>query len=156
MEGDVDVSDGGTKRSVDAPMMQTTHKRRAPLDYKEKESKEFKLAGNLYRTGWYNNDMDAVHFDDFSVVSIPDVIHRGYGRPAKVPNHRSTARFQRRCQELVVMVAMVHEAWQELVDQVRYQRRVLVALSSSRREMDELKLKAAALEPKMWQHQPCC
>jgi hypothetical protein len=98
MEGDVQISSGETKHNADAHLNQTTPKRRAPIDYKEKDSNEFKVADNLYRTGWYNNVMNSLDFDDVSNVSIPDVIHRGRGCSATVPNHRTTARFQQWCQ----------------------------------------------------------
>jgi hypothetical protein len=118
IEGDVEISDGGMKCSVDAPLIQTMSKRRAPLDYKEKELNEFKVAGNLYCIGWYNNNIEGVNCDYFSDVSSPDAIHRDHGCPVKVSNHRSTVRFQQRCKELTVMVAIANEGGIELVSQV--------------------------------------
>jgi hypothetical protein len=106
MEGYVAISEGGRKHSADANLIQTTPKRRAQPDYKEKYSNELKVVGNLYPAGYYNYNMEGVNFDYLSDVPIPDVIHCGRGRPAKVANYCSTARFKRRCQKLTVMMAM--------------------------------------------------
>jgi hypothetical protein len=83
-----------------------------------------------------------------SDVSSQDVIQHRHGRPANVANHRSNARFQRRCQELMVMVALSDEERLELIAAFRDQGRLLMALYSSQREMDDLKLKSAVLEAK--------
>jgi uncharacterized protein YhaN len=49
---------------------------------------------------------------------------------------------------VTVMLGLAEEERVELVATVREQEKALVALSSSRREMDYLKMKAAALEEK--------
>jgi hypothetical protein len=43
----VAISDGGRKRSAGTSLIQTTPRRRASPDYKDKDSNEFKVAGNL-------------------------------------------------------------------------------------------------------------
>jgi hypothetical protein len=94
MEVNVAVSDGNRKRSADTSLIQTTPKGRAPPDYKEKDSNEFKVADNLNPDGCCNYEMEGVNFDYLSDVSIPGLISRRRGRPAKFTNHPSTARFQ--------------------------------------------------------------
>jgi hypothetical protein len=94
MGGNVAISDGGRKRSVDASLIQTTINRRAPPDYKEKDSNEFTGADNLYPAGYYNYKMEGVNFDSLSDFSGPDVTSRDCGRPSKVATHRTTARTQ--------------------------------------------------------------
>jgi hypothetical protein len=47
------------------------------------------------------------------------------------------------------MLGFADEEWLELIVTVRYKGRALDALSSSRIEMDGLKIEAAALEEKM-------
>jgi hypothetical protein len=136
MGGNFAISDGGRKRSADASLIQTTPERRASPDYKEKDSNEFKGADNLYPTGYYNYEMEGVNFDYLDGVLSPDVTPRDHGRPAKVANHRTNARIQRRCQELTVMLGLMDEERLELITTVRDQGRALVALSSSRTEMD--------------------
>jgi hypothetical protein len=146
MGGYLEISDAGRKRSTDSSLIQTTCKRRAPPDNKEKESNEFKGADNLYPAGYYNHELKGVNVDCLSDGSSHDVTPRGRGRPAKVLNHCTTARIQRRCQELTILLGFVDEERLELITTVRDQGRALVALSSSRRQMDKLKIKAAALE----------
>jgi hypothetical protein len=92
--GDMGISDGRRKHSADAPLIQTTPQRRAPPDYKQKDWNEFKVAGNVYHTGCYNNNMEGVNVNYLSGVSSSDAIHHDRWRPVKVPNHLSTARFQ--------------------------------------------------------------
>jgi hypothetical protein len=119
-----------------------------PPDYKEKDPNEFKRAGNLYPAGYYNHEMKGVNFDYLSDVSSPDVTPPGRGCPAKVANHRTTVRIQRRCRELTVLLGFADEERLELIGTIIDWGRRIVALSLSRREMDELKIKAAALEEK--------
>jgi hypothetical protein len=107
-EGDIEMSDGDRKCVADASLMQTTPKRRATLDYKEKDSNEVKVFGHVYSTGKHCNDMEGDNLD----VSSPDVINRGRGRPTKVPKHRTTVRVQRRCQELKVVLELANEEQQ--------------------------------------------
>jgi hypothetical protein len=68
MGGNDAISDGGRKRSADASVVQTTPKRRAPPEYKEKDSNEFKIFSNLYTPGHYNYDMEVVAFDYLSDI----------------------------------------------------------------------------------------
>jgi hypothetical protein len=51
MEGDMEMSDGNIKCSVDAFLMQTMPKMRVTLDYEEKDSNGFKLFVNIYHNG---------------------------------------------------------------------------------------------------------
>jgi hypothetical protein len=146
--GNVAISDDGRKWSVDASLVQTTPKRRVSPDYKEKHSNEFKAADNLYPAGYYDYEMEGVNFYYLSDFSTPDVTPRDRGRPGKVVNHRSNTRFQRRKQELAVILGLADEERLELITTARDQGRALVALSSSGREMDDLKIKVAALEEK--------
>jgi hypothetical protein len=127
-------------------VVQTTPKRRAPPDYKEKDSNEFKNFANVYTAGHYNYEMEVVNFDYLSDVSSPDATSRGGSRPDKVINYRSNARFARRNQELTAMLGLTEEERLELVTTVKEQEMALLAISSSRRDMDDLKIKAAALE----------
>jgi hypothetical protein len=142
------VRNGGQKWSADASLVQTTLNRRAPRDYKEKDSNDFKVFANLYPAGHYNYEMEVVNFDYLIDVSNPDATPRGRGRPGKVVNHRSNARFQRQNQDLMVMLGLglAEEECLELIATARDQGKVLVALSSPRRKMENLKIKAAALE----------
>jgi hypothetical protein len=94
---------------------------------------------------YYNYEMEGVDFNYLSDVLIPDKSPRGRGRPDKVANDHAAATIQGRCQELTVMLGLADEERLALITKFRDQGRVLVALSSSRREMDELKIKAAAL-----------
>jgi CRISPR/Cas system-associated endonuclease/helicase Cas3 len=128
------IYDGRQKRSGDAYVFQTTPKRRAPPEYEEKDSDEFKTVLNMYTAGHYNNEMEVVDFDNLSDVSSSNTPTHGRGCPDKAINYRSSARFAQRNHELTATV--------------RDQEKALVALSSSRREMDDLKIKAAALEEK--------
>jgi hypothetical protein len=64
---------------------------------------EYEMVDNLYPAVYYNYDTEGVNIDDLSGIPIPDVIHRGRGRPVKVANHHSTAKFHRRCQELMAI-----------------------------------------------------
>jgi hypothetical protein len=57
-EGNVEMSDGGRTHSEDASLIQTTPKRRATFDYKEKNTNEFKVNDNRYSHGYYANDME--------------------------------------------------------------------------------------------------
>jgi hypothetical protein len=148
MGGNDSIFDVRLKQSADASVVQTTPKRRAPPDYKEKNSDEFKTFSNVYTAGHYNCEMEVVNFDYLSDVSSSDTPPRGRGRPDKVINYRSNARFARRNHELTVMLGLAEEERLELVATVREQEKARVALSSSRREMDYLKKKAAALEEK--------
>jgi hypothetical protein len=93
MGGNDAISDGGRKLSANASVVQTTRKRRAPPDYKEKNSIEFKMFANLYTAGHYNYEMEVVNFDYLSDVSSPDATPRRRGRPDKVINYRTNARF---------------------------------------------------------------
>jgi hypothetical protein len=129
-------------------VVQTTPKRRAPPDYKEKDSNEFKNFANVYTAGHYNYEMEVVNFDYLGDVLSPDETPRGRGLPDKVINYRSNARFAQRNQELTVMLSLAEEERLELVTTVREQEKTLVALSSSKREMDDMTIKAAALEEK--------
>jgi hypothetical protein len=140
------ISDGGRKRSADASVGQTTHKRKATPDYKEKHSNEFNMFANVYTDGHYNYEMEVVNFDYLSDVSSSDAPPRGHGLPHKVINYCSNSRFARRNQELTVMLGLAEEERLELVTTVREQEKARVALSSPRREMDDLKMKAAALK----------
>jgi hypothetical protein len=92
--------------------------------------------------------MEVVNFDYLSDVSSPDASPRGRDHPDKVINYHSNARFARRNQELTVMLCLAEDERLKLVATVREQEKALVALSSSRREKDDLKMKAAALEEK--------
>jgi hypothetical protein len=148
MGGNDSICDRRRKRSADVSVIQTTPKRRTPPDYKEKDSDEFKTFSNVYTAGHYNYEMEVVNFDCLSDVSSSDTPPRGRGRPDKVINYCSNARFARCNHELTVMLGLAEEERLELVATVREQERALVALSSSRREMDYLKMKAAALEKK--------
>jgi hypothetical protein len=148
MGGYDSIFDGRQKLSADASVVQTTPKRRAPPDYKEKDSKEFKIFFNVYTAGHYNYEMEVVDFDYLSGVSSSDTPPRGRGRPDKVINYSSNARFARRNHELTVMLGLAEDQCLELVATVREQEKALVELSSSRRELDYLKMKAADLEEK--------
>jgi hypothetical protein len=92
--------------------------------------------------------MEVVNFDYLSDVSSSDAPPRGHGRPDKVTNYRRNARFARRNHELTVMLGLAEEERLELVATVKEQETALVALSSSRREIDYLKMKADAPEKK--------
>jgi hypothetical protein len=83
-----------------------------------------------------------------SDVSSSNTPPRGRGRPDKDINYRSNARFARRNHELTVILGFAEDQRLELVATVRDQEKALVALSSSRIEMDDLEMKAAALEEK--------
>jgi hypothetical protein len=124
------------------------HPRGAPPEYKEKDSDEFKNLSNVYTAGHYNYEMEVVDFDDLSYVWSSYTPPRGRGRPDKAINYRSNARFARRNHELTVMLGLAEDERLELVATVREQDKALAALSSSRREMDYLKMKSAALEEK--------
>jgi hypothetical protein len=115
------MRDGDRKRRADASLMQTMHKRRVALGYKENDSNEFKVLGNLYSNGHYVNDMEGDNID----FSSPDVINRGHGCPAKVPKHRNTVRVQRRFIELKVMLELANEEQQLRIAQVSELNRVL-------------------------------
>jgi hypothetical protein len=54
MEADVEMQDGGRKRSAEESPIQTTLKRRATIDYEENKTNEFKVDHNLYRYGHFN------------------------------------------------------------------------------------------------------
>jgi hypothetical protein len=92
--------------------------------------------------------LEVVNFYYLSDVSSLDATPRDRGHPDKVINYRSNARFAQRNQELTVMLGLVEEERLKLVTTVREQEKALVVLSSSRREKDDLKIKAAALEEK--------
>jgi hypothetical protein len=92
--------------------------------------------------------MEGVNFDYLSDVWSPTVTPCGRGCPAKVANNRTNVRIQRRCQEVTVMLGLADEERLELTATVRDQGRALVTFSSSQREMDGLKIEAAALEEK--------
>jgi hypothetical protein len=92
--------------------------------------------------------MEVVDFDNLSDVSSSDTPPRDRGLPDKANNYRSNARFARRNHELTVMLGLAEDERLELVATLREQEKALVALSSSRREMDYLKMKSAALEEK--------
>jgi hypothetical protein len=102
----------------------------------------------MYTVGHYNNEMEVVDFDSLSDVSSSNTPPHGRGRPDKAINYRSNVRFARRNHELMVMLGFAEDQRLELVATVRDQEKAIVALSSSRREMDDLKMKAAALEEK--------
>jgi hypothetical protein len=70
--GGNDAISGGWKRSVDASVVQTTPRSRAPHDYKEKEYNEFNIFSNVYTAGNYNYEMEVVNFDYVSDVSSSD------------------------------------------------------------------------------------
>jgi hypothetical protein len=148
MGGNDTISDDVRKRSADMYSVHTAPKRRAPPDYKEKDSNEFKNFVNVYTAGHYNYEMEEINFDYLSDVSSADAPPRGRGHPDKVINYRSNERFERRNQELMVMLGLAEEERLELVATVREREKALVALASSRREMDDLKVKSAALEEK--------
>jgi hypothetical protein len=93
MEGNDSIYDGRRKRSDDASVVQTTPKRRAPPEYEEKDSDEFKTVLNMYTAGHYNNEMEVVDFDNLSDVSRSNTATRGRGCPEKAINYRSNARF---------------------------------------------------------------
>jgi hypothetical protein len=133
------IYDGCRKRSGDASVVQTTPKRRAPPEYEEKDSDEFKTVLNMYTAGHYNNEMEVVDFDSLSDVSSSNTPPRGRGRPDKAITYRSNVRFARRNHELTVMLGFAEDQRLKLVTTVRDQEKALVALSSSRREMDDLK-----------------
>jgi hypothetical protein len=92
--------------------------------------------------------MEVADFDYLSDFSSSDTPPRVNGRPDKVINYLSNTRFARRNHELMVMLGLAEEERLELVATVREQDKVLVVLFSSRREVDYLKIKAAALEEK--------
>jgi hypothetical protein len=148
MGGNDSIYDGRRKRSVNASVVQITTTRKAPPDYKEKDSDEFKNFSNVYTAGHYNYAMEVVGFDNLSDVSSSDTPPLDRGRPDNAINYRSNARFARRNHELTVMLDVAEDEHLELVATVRDQEKALVVLSSSRREMDYLKMKAAALEEK--------
>jgi hypothetical protein len=148
MGGNGAISDGRRKRSANASVVQTAPKRSAPPGYKEKDSDEFKTFSNVYTAGHYNYEMELLNFYYLSDVSSSDTTPHGGGRPDKVINYCSKARFTRRNHELTVMLGLAEEERLEPVTTVREQEKALVALSSSRREMDYLKMKAAALQEK--------
>jgi hypothetical protein len=102
----------------------------------------------VYTAGHHNYEMEVVNFNYLSDVSSSDAPPRGRGRPDKVINNRSNTRFARRNHELTVILGFAEDERLELVATVRGQEKALVALSSSRREMDYLKMKVAALEEK--------
>jgi hypothetical protein len=102
--------------------------------------------------------MELVDFDNLSDVLSSDTPPRSRGRPAKVID-LFNASFAQRNHELTVMLGFAEDERLELVATVREQEKALVALSSSIREMDYLKMKAAALEEKIpqqlinrWKH----
>jgi hypothetical protein len=139
----MEMSDGDSKCSVETSPMQTMPKMRVNLDYKEKDSKYFNVAGNVYHTVHYYNDMRGVNID----LTSPDVINPRRGRPVKAPQHRTTVRVQRRCQQLKMVLALANEEHQLMIAHVSEQTRVLAATQlETQREMDELKLKAAVQE----------
>jgi hypothetical protein len=144
MGGNDSIFDGRRKRSANASVVQTTPKRRAPPDYKEKDSDEFKTFSNVYTAGHYNYEMEVVNFDYLSDVSSSDTPPRGRGRPDKVINYRSNARFARRYHALTVMLGLAEEERLELLATVREQDKALVTLSSSRRETDYLKMSSCS------------
>jgi hypothetical protein len=108
--------------------VQTTPKRRAPPEYEEKDSDEFKTVLNMYTDGHYNNEMEVVDFDNLSDVSISNTPPRGRGRPGKAINYRSSARFAQRNHELTVMLGFAEDQRLELVATVRDQEKALAAL----------------------------
>jgi hypothetical protein len=118
------------------------------LIIKKKDSNEFKMFSNVYTAGHYNYKMEVVNFDYLSDISSSDVPTRDRGRLDKVINYRSNERFARHNQELSVMLGLEEEERLELVATVREQEKALMAPSLSRRDMDYLKMKAAALEEK--------
>jgi hypothetical protein len=65
------IYDGHRRGRGDASVVQTTPKRRAPPEYEEKDSDEFKTVLNMYTDGHYNNEMEVVD------VSVPTV-HTGF------------------------------------------------------------------------------
>jgi hypothetical protein len=148
MGGNDSIYDGRQKRSGDASVVQTTPKRRAPSEYEEKDSDEFKTVLNLYTAGHYNYEMEVVDFDNLSDVSSFNSPPRGRGRPDKAINYRSNARVARRNHELTVVLGLAEDERLELVATVREQEKARVALFSSRREMDYLKMKSATLKEK--------
>jgi hypothetical protein len=121
MGGNDAIFDGGLKRSADASVVQTTPKRMAPPEHKDKDSNEFKIFSHVYTPGHYNYEMEVVDFDYLSDVSSSDAPPRGCGRTDKVINYRSNARFARRNQELTVMLDLANEERVELVATVREQ-----------------------------------
>jgi hypothetical protein len=149
MGGNYSIYDSHRKQSGDASVVQTTPKRRSPPEYKEKDSDEFKTVSNMYTAGHYNYEMEVIDFDNLSDVSSSDTPPRGRGRPDKAINYCSNARSAQRNHELTVMLGLAEDERLKLVATVREQEKALVALSSSRRETDYLKMKAAALEEKM-------
>jgi hypothetical protein len=106
------------------------------------------MFANVYTAGHYNYGMEVVNCDYLSDVSKSDAPPRGRGRPDKVITYLSNARFARRNHELTVMLGLADEERIEFVAIVREQEKALVALSSSRREINYLKMKSAALEEK--------
>jgi hypothetical protein len=81
-------------------------------------------------------------------VSSSNTPPRGRGRPDKDINYCSNASSSRRNHELTVVLGLAEEERLELVATLTEQEKALVALSSSRRDMDYLKMKASALEEK--------
>jgi hypothetical protein len=59
--------------------------------------------------------MEGDNLDYLSGVSIPEVIQRRHGSPAKVANRRSTVRSQRQWQELTAMMALADDERLELI-----------------------------------------
>jgi hypothetical protein len=80
----------------------------------------------VYTPGHYNYEMEVVGFDYLSDVSSSDAPPSGRGRPDKVINYQSNARFARRNQELTVMLGLAEEDRVELVATVREQEKALV------------------------------
>jgi hypothetical protein len=114
MGGNDSIYEGRRKRSGDVYVVQTTPKRRAPPEYKEKDSDEFKNVSNLYTAGHYNYEMEVVDFDNLIDVSSYDTPPRGRGRPGKAINYRSNARFAPRNHELMVMLGLAEDERLEL------------------------------------------
>jgi hypothetical protein len=102
----------------------------------------------VYTAGHYNYEMDVVNFYYLSDFFSSNAPPRGRGRPDKVINYCSNTRFAQHNHELTVILGFAEEERLELVATVREQEKAIVALSSSIREIDYLKVKAAALEEK--------
>jgi hypothetical protein len=75
MGGNDAIYDGGRKRSADASVVKTTPKMRAPPDYKEKDSNEFKIFASVYTAGHYNYEMEVANFDYLSQSLVPKHHH---------------------------------------------------------------------------------
>jgi hypothetical protein len=80
---------------------------RATIDYEEKNSNEFKVDHNLYRSGHYNEEMEGGNIDFSSPIYINGGRRRG--RPTNVPKEHTTATVQRRCQDLKGQLILANE-----------------------------------------------